>query len=43
MDVYKNLSLEDIDGEIWKEIENYNGDYYVSNFGRVKSFKLDKR
>lgn len=39
MEIYKNLSLEDLDGEIWKEIEEYNGDYQISNFGRVKSFK----
>jgi len=25
--------------EIWKEIEGYDGDYFISNFGRVKSFK----
>jgi len=25
--------------EIWKDIEGYNGDYQVSNLGRVKSFK----
>jgi hypothetical protein len=25
--------------EIWKEIEGYNGDYLISNHGRVKSFK----
>jgi len=30
--------VENIDEEIWKEIENYNGDYLISNFGRVKSF-----
>lgn len=27
-----------IDGEIWKDIENYEGLYQISNFGRVKSF-----
>jgi hypothetical protein len=27
---------------IWKDVPNYDGDYQVSNFGRVKSFKLDK-
>ena len=42
MEIYKNLSLDDLDGEIWKEIEEYNGDYFISNFGRVKSFKKDK-
>jgi len=38
MEIHENLSLENIDGEIWKEIEGYNEDYFVSNFGRVKSF-----
>jgi hypothetical protein len=28
--------------EIWKEIEGYNGDYLISNHGRVKSFKRNK-
>ena len=25
--------------ETWKDIEGYNGDYQVSTFGRIKSFK----
>ena len=25
--------------EIWKDVEGYEGDYQISNFGRVKSFK----
>jgi hypothetical protein len=25
--------------EIWKPIEGYNGDYLISNYGRIKSFK----
>ena len=28
--------------EVWKDIKNYDGDYQVSNFGRVKSFKNGK-
>lgn len=28
-----------IEGEIWKDIEGYNGDYQISNKGRVKSLK----
>ena len=28
--------------EIWKEITGYDGDYMISNFGRVKSFKRNK-
>jgi len=39
MENHENRSLEDLEGEIWKEIEGYGGDYFVSNLGRVKSFK----
>lgn len=35
------LTLDDLDGEIWKPIPDYDG-YQVSNFGRVKSFKQGK-
>lgn len=28
--------------EIWREIPNYNGDYFISNHGRVKSYKKSK-
>ena len=31
-----------MENEIWKKIEEYNGDYFISNLGRVKSFKQDK-
>lgn len=37
-EIYKNLSLEDMDGEVWKDIPGYEGYYQVSNMGRVKSF-----
>jgi len=39
MESWKNLDLNDLNGEVWKEISGYNGDYFVSNLGRVKSFK----
>jgi hypothetical protein len=38
---HQNLSLEDIEGEIWKDIEGYDGYYQISNFGRVKSLSRD--
>ena len=38
---YYPLTLEDLDGEIWKPIAGFD-DYQVSNFGRVKSFKQGK-
>lgn len=34
---WKNLSLEDIEGEIWKDINGYEGLYKISNYERVKS------
>ena len=39
-EIYKNLSLEDLPGEVWKEIPDTNGLYFVSNLGRIKS--IDK-
>ena len=33
------FTLENLPGEIWKDIDGYNGDYHISNFGRVKSLK----
>jgi len=41
IEVWKNLSLENLDGEIWKTIEEFP-DYEVSNMGRIKSYKCDK-
>ena len=34
---HKNFSLDDMVGEIWKDIDGYSGYYQISNFGRVKS------
>jgi hypothetical protein len=34
--IYQNLSVEDLKGEIWKPIPNYETIYYVSNLGRIK-------
>lgn len=34
---YKNLYIKDMEGEIWKDIQGYDGYYQVSNFGRIKS------
>jgi len=28
--------------EIWKDIDDFNGDYQISTFGRIKSFKKCK-
>jgi hypothetical protein len=34
---YQNMSLEDMDGEIWKPLLHYEPYYLISNLGRVKS------
>jgi hypothetical protein len=39
MKIFENLDINDLDGEIWKDILDYEGEYQVSNIGRVKSFK----
>lgn len=33
------LSLDSFDGELWKDIEGYEGTYQVSNYGRIKSLE----
>lgn len=38
MKIYENLDINDLDGEIWKVIQDFP-DYCVSNLGRIKSFK----
>jgi hypothetical protein len=37
MEYYKNCSVLDLPGEIWKDVLGYDGLYMVSNLGRVKS------
>lgn len=32
------FGLEDIDGEEWRDIKDYEGKYQISNYGRFKSF-----
>lgn len=34
---YCKDSIEDLKGEVWKEVKETEGRYYVSNCGRVKS------
>jgi hypothetical protein len=37
MENYKNQSFEDLDKEVWKDIDEFQGYFKVSNFGRVKN------
>ena len=34
---YQNRSLENLPNEIWRDIPRYDGEYQVSNLGRIKS------
>lgn len=34
-----NLSLNDMKGEIWKDVVGYEKQYLISNLGRVKSLR----
>ncbi len=36
---YKNLGIEDLGGEVWKDVVGFEGMYMVSNLGRVKSLE----
>lgn len=40
-EIYKNLDLNDIEGEIWLSIEGYEELYEVSNMGRIKSLNYN--
>ena len=37
-----SLDINDLNGEVWRDVISYDGRYQVSNFGRVKSFFDDK-
>jgi uncharacterized protein YlbG (UPF0298 family) len=39
MEIYKNISYEDIKCEIWKELDGFDSMYQASNFGRIKNEK----
>lgn len=41
-EIYKNLSLENLENEIWRDIVGYEYKYQVSSLGRVKSLANDK-
>ena len=37
MEYWQNLQIEDLEGEAWKDVIDFEGLYKISNFGRVKS------
>jgi hypothetical protein len=42
MTIERDLILEEYKDEIWKEINGSDGLYFISNYGRIKSFTRDK-
>jgi len=42
MEYWKNVSLKNIEGEIWKDIEGYENLYQISNKGRLKALPRKK-
>lgn len=40
---WKNLSLEDVEGEVWGSISGLPSTYHVSNLGRVKNLRVNSR
>lgn len=41
-EIYKNLSLEDLPGEEWRDVVGYEGCYQCSSLGRIKSIRSNK-
>lgn len=41
-EIYKDLSMCNLKGEVWRDIKNYETMYQVSNLGRVKSFLTNR-
>ena len=37
-----NYIIPDLDGELWEPIQGYNNKYFISNYGRIKSYKYHK-
>jgi hypothetical protein len=38
---YQNLSLENLEGEVWKDVPGVDGYILISNFGRIKRQQYD--
>lgn len=43
MEYYRNLSLDNVLEEKWRDIPKFEGMYQASNYGRIKSLKRAKR
>ena len=38
---YQNVSLENLEGEVWKDVPGLDGYSLISNFGRIKRQQYD--
>jgi hypothetical protein len=41
MEIWQNIDINDLEGEIWEQVKDYEEFYKVSNFGRVKCLSRD--
>lgn len=41
--MYRNLEYNDLPNEEWRPIKEYNGEYLVSNLGRIKSLITERK
>lgn len=41
-EIRSSVKIEDLPGEIWKDIQDYEGMYQISNLGRVKGLLINK-
>ena len=42
-DIWRNTDLQDLEGEVWKDVVGYEGLYMVSSYGRVKSLGRERK
>lgn len=42
MKIFQNTDIEDLPGDIWRDIEEYEGYYQISTLGRIKSIYRDE-
>jgi len=38
---YQNMSLENLEGEVWEDVPGLDGYFLISNFGRIKRQQYD--
>ena len=42
MNIWENYDINDLEGEVWKDVQDWEGMYQVSSLGRFKSLEREK-